>query len=127
MGSDNNSFGIYDNGSINDHNGQYSGHYITERQGGFSINSTNIIDFAIDTSNNLLWIRNESTHNTWYGDPNYLDTADPAAGILGGGLDINYLGRYLIFAINLSYNTSSFAGQVTIQENMAVRLRFDGA
>jgi hypothetical protein len=122
LGSDNNSFGIYDNGSINDHNGQYSGHSIADRQGGFSINSTNIIDFAIDTSNNLLWIRNESTDNTWYGDPNYMASADPSAGNSGGGLDINYLGTHLIFAINLSYNTMSLAGQVTIQENMARNL-----
>ena len=119
LGSDNNSFGIYDDGSINDHHGQYSGQYITGQQGGFSINSTNIIDFAIDTSNNLLWIRNESTDNKWYGDPNYMASADPSAGNSGGGLDINYLGKYLTFAINLSYNTISLAGQVTIQENMA--------
>ena len=108
-----NSCGIYEDGAIGIYNQQTQ----TFIHRGFSINSGDIIDIAVDTSNNLVWIRNQTTDNTWYGDPQF-NSWDPTAG--QNGIDISYLGSYLKLGIMSWHNRlmSPPDGQVTLMQTM---------
>jgi hypothetical protein len=125
-GNYSNSIGIYDNGAV------YGNDTLTIS--GFSINSGDIIDLAVDTENYYIWIRNRRIRNgynvpIWFGDPNY-NIVDPALGHRGtytgdsnqgGGIDINYLSTSSItFGINTWYDANSThpAGQVTLMHRI---------